>query len=411
MYAAFQQVVLLGRRRFTPLPPDPELVGAIEDWTRRGCALPILPGAGPARAPMDGADGAEPQLPYMIPLARGQAPTFEAWAYDPDATARQVSLPGSGAWHQPTYCEQRWPQLDTTDLGIGRPPMPLREGHLSLLVASGVANGLVVTGKRGWRALVKGGSVKERVRTTEVDDDGTRRDIETERFVNEVYLTSLETGELIHVVSGTQSQGHAPPSGQPGQSQDHAGSDGTSASGAVPSTNGACSSAAACVPRGSATGTRAGGSAASAPLVFTERTMTMAEFLGEFGPSLMTHAEEAAPPIYLGPEDALFAPLALLKRRPVGAQGLIAQAKACAIRGQRGAASEPGWKRVAKLGNVGEMSTGKTYLALATLALADEEVSGVAAPAGQRPEKRAFFPAIVICPPIMVEKWAREARL
>ncbi len=57
------------------------------------------------------------------------------------------------------------------------------------------------------------------------------------------------------------------------------------------------------------------------------------------------------------------------------------------------------------------MSTGKTYLALATLALADEEVSGVATPAGQRPEKHAFFPAIVICPPIMVEKWAREARL
>jgi hypothetical protein len=57
------------------------------------------------------------------------------------------------------------------------------------------------------------------------------------------------------------------------------------------------------------------------------------------------------------------------------------------------------------------VDTGKTYLALAALALADEEVSGVAAPAGQRPEKHAFFPVVVLCPPIMVEKWAREARL
>src|SRR5260370_35312128 len=120
--------------------------------------------------------------------------------------------------------------------------------------------------------------------------------------------------------------------------------------------------------------------------------MTMVEFLGEFGPSLMTQAAEAAPPIYLGPEDAPFAPLALLKRRPVGAQGLIAQAKACAIRGLRGVGSEPGWKRVPKLGNVGEMSTGKTYLALATLALADEEATGGAPMPGARSESRRCFP-------------------
>jgi hypothetical protein len=291
MYAAFQQVVLLGRRRFNPVPPDAELVERIEDWTRQGAALPILPGIGLESTAMDDAGAGRAGPPYLIPFARGQAPTFEAWAYDPDATARQVSLPGSGVWHQPTYREQRWPDLDTSDLGIGRPPMPLREGHLSLLVASGVANGLVVTGKRGWRALVKGGSSKERVRTTDVDDNGTRRDIETERFVNEVYLTSLETGELIHVVSGTESQGYAPhalaPS-QPGQSMDSESVVTMGAQGTV----------------ARASGTHARGSTAAAPLVFTQQTMTMAEFLGEFGPSLMAQVAEAAPPIYLGPEDA-----------------------------------------------------------------------------------------------------------
>lgn len=385
MYAAFRQVVVLARRRVPLVPPDPSLVAEMEGWARQGSALPILPSGSPVSPPSEGANAVGQYSPYALPLARGQAPAFEAWAYDPDATARQVSLPGSGVWHQSTYCEQRWPGLDATSLGIGRPPMPLREGHLSLLVASGVANGLVVTRKCGGRALVKGGSIKERVRTTEVADDGTRRDIETERFANDVYLTSLETGELTHVVS------------DPGDLHRDVVSESISRD-AANATAGTAS-------------TRAGAARGPAPLVFTEQTVTVADFLGEFGSSLMQKVAEAAPPIYLGPEDAPFASLSLLKRRPVGAQGLIAQAQACAIRGLRGTRAASGWKRVPKFGNVGEMSTGKTFLALATLALADEEVSRVVAPAGQRPEKRAFFPAVVLCPPIMVEKWAREARM
>ena len=146
------------------------------------------------------------------------------------------------------------------------------------------------------------------------------------------------------------------------------------------------------------------------------RTLAQRDFLAQFGAALTERVATASPPVYRGPTDAPWAPLRLLKRRPLGAQGLIAQAGACAIRGLRpnGLAGQqgatPGRKRRRGLGLVAEMATGKTLLSLAMLGLADEDVTREHAPDGQRPEKRHFFPAVVLCPPIVVEKWAREAR-
>ncbi|HEX6819997.1 MAG TPA: hypothetical protein VF120_16600, partial [Ktedonobacterales bacterium] len=139
------------------------------------------------------------------------------------------------------------------------------------------------------------------------------------------------------------------------------------------------------------------------------------EFLAAFGSALTERVAAASPPVYRGPSDASWAPLALLKRKPLGAQGLIAQAGACAIRGLRPARhtghteASAGRKRRRGLGLVAEMATGKSYLSLAMLGLADEDVTRRCAPDDQRPEKARFFPAVVLSPPIVVEKWAREA--
>ncbi|HEX2348423.1 MAG TPA: hypothetical protein VHI51_08310, partial [Ktedonobacterales bacterium] len=149
------------------------------------------------------------------------------------------------------------------------------------------------------------------------------------------------------------------------------------------------------------------------------RALAQRDFLAQFGAALTERVATARPPVYRGPTDAPWAPLRLLKRRPLGAQGLIAQAGACAIRGLRatGAPGQPGAiegalrrKRRRGLGLVAEMATGKTLLSLAMLGLADEDVTRERVPNDQRPEKRAFFPAVVLCPPIVVEKWAREAQ-
>ncbi|HEX8729342.1 MAG TPA: hypothetical protein VF739_12000 [Ktedonobacterales bacterium] len=146
------------------------------------------------------------------------------------------------------------------------------------------------------------------------------------------------------------------------------------------------------------------------------RALAQRDFLAQFGAALTERVATASPPVYHGPTDAPWAPLRLLKRKPLGAQGLIAQAGACAIRGLRPvgrpgqSGATPGRKRRRGLGLVAEMATGKTLLSLAMLGLADEDVTRERAVDDQRPEKRSFFPAVVLCPPIVVEKWAREAR-
>jgi hypothetical protein len=139
-------------------------------------------------------------------------------------------------------------------------------------------------------------------------------------------------------------------------------------------------------------------------------TLSQRAFLSDFGTSLTGVVAEGCPPVYRSPQDTPWAPLSFLLRRPLGAQGFIAQAGAAAIRGARPHQGEPGRKRRRGLGLVCEMATGKTFISLSVLALADEQVNGICAPADQRPEKTSFFPAIVLSPAIVVNKWVREAR-
>ncbi len=133
------------------------------------------------------------------------------------------------------------------------------------------------------------------------------------------------------------------------------------------------------------------------------------DFLAAYRDALVTEVARSAPPLYRGTATVPTVRLSLLKRKPLGAQALAIRAAACGLRGQRATPTDPGWRRSAGLGLVFEMGTGKTYCSLATLAMADEEVTRVTAPADQQAEKRSFFPAVVLCPPIMQEKWAREA--
>jgi hypothetical protein len=169
--------------------------------------------------------------------------------------------------------------------------------------------------------------------------------------------------------------------------------------------------------------TRPGPSASPVSALPAHEILPQRDFLARFGPALTERVASASPPVYRGPSDAPWAPLSLLIRKPLGAQGLIAQAGACAIRGLRPSrrarvghpdhardpASASGRKRRLGLGLVAEMATGKSYLSLAMLGLADEDVTRRRAPDDRRPEKARFFPAVVLSPPIVVEKWAREA--
>src|SRR5581483_12520533 len=63
-----------------------------------------------------------------------------------------------GVWIQPQLAEQLWP----TEERPVRPLMPLRRGHLALLIAAGFLNN-VLLGQAGRRVLVKGRTRKELV--------------------------------------------------------------------------------------------------------------------------------------------------------------------------------------------------------------------------------------------------------
>ena len=135
-------------------------------------------------------------------------------------------------------------------------------------------------------------------------------------------------------------------------------------------------------------------------------------FMSQFGPALTEHVARACPPYYTSPADTPWAPLSLLEhRKPLGAQGFVAQAAANAIRGQRPYKDQPGRRRRRGIMYVAQVGTGKTYMGLVTALMGDEQVTGMRTPADQRPEKANFFPLIVLCPPIMVRKWAREAAI
>lgn len=140
--------------------------------------------------------------------------------------------------------------------------------------------------------------------------------------------------------------------------------------------------------------------------------MAQKAFMTQFGPALTEHVARACPPHYTGPQDTPWAPLGLLDhRKPLGAQGFVAQAAANAIRGLRPYQGRLGRRRRRGVMYIAQVGTGKTYMGLVTARLADEQVTGIRASADQRPEKASFFPLIVLCPPIMVRKWAREASI
>ncbi len=218
MYAAFSQVVLLARRRRVPVPVDAQLVKQIETWRAAGADLAPLPdastqGMSPELTPVtqtawQAADRATPLLPtpcYALPVASTPLRHFLAATFDPDALAAQLNRPGQGIWGERGYVERHWPDLESSDLGIGRPLAPLRRGHLALLAAAGIANGQELVGATGQRLVVKGACRKVSVREESEERDPAsgeriRVTTETERFEVSLWAIDLDTGEVIHVV-------------------------------------------------------------------------------------------------------------------------------------------------------------------------------------------------------------------
>jgi predicted RNA methylase len=179
-FDAFHQIVLFAVRK-VQAAHDVEAQAQLEGWSDG--ELPPLPDA-PSVGPM-----AVPSLPA------GEI-VFGSLFFDPSQAVAEAQR--RGVWTHPQLAEQLWP----SDERPVRPLMPLRRGHLALLIAAGFLNNVLLC-EGDQRMLVKGRVHKELV-PVESDDE----DVEIEREVlrTSVVALDLSTGvlEVIGDPGGTE---------------------------------------------------------------------------------------------------------------------------------------------------------------------------------------------------------------
>ena len=175
-YAAFRQMVLFGVRKPQPTL-DPHIQSRLEAWSEGD--LPPLQDA-----------PAQPML--SLPALPGGDILFASLFFDPVQAAAEARR--RGVWTQPQLAEQLWPP----DERPVRPLMPLRKGHLALLIAAGVLNNVVLS-QNGERLLVKGRTHKELVPVESADED---TEVQREVIRTSVVVLDLNTGALQVVGQG-----------------------------------------------------------------------------------------------------------------------------------------------------------------------------------------------------------------
>jgi len=129
-------------------------------------------------------------FPHALPLPAPSELTFRSVRLDPEQCLERLKK--SSVWNRVHH------QLFPADLAKGIQPLTsLREGHLAMLLASGIMNGEVV-GSDGRRLVVKGSVVKGVTITTEEIEDGTKI-LHTDRYDITVRAICFDPPEIITI--------------------------------------------------------------------------------------------------------------------------------------------------------------------------------------------------------------------
>ncbi|MFN8472815.1 MAG: DUF6094 domain-containing protein [Anaerolineae bacterium] len=174
-YAAFGQMVLFALRK-----PQSSLDVAAQDQLEAWSCDEIVPLPD------------QPDRTFVVPALPAGDVLFASLFFDSAQAA--VEARRRGVWTQPGLTEQLWPPEERPV----RPLMPLRRGHLALLIAAGLLNNVVLSQGEG-RILVKGRTHKEMI-PVETDDADTQ--IEREALRTTVTTLNLATGDLDIVEGG-----------------------------------------------------------------------------------------------------------------------------------------------------------------------------------------------------------------
>ena len=169
----YDQVVLIGHRKVEP-SFDASAEAQVRAW----------------------AEGEVQELPmqryplYTAPVAPQGDVLFATRTVDPVAAATEARR--SGLWASPEVTDTLWPNGGQRT----RPLMPLRRGHMAMLVAAGFLDNLVLEAD-GRRILVKGRTSKELVLVEETE----RAEVYRERLKTTVVAIDLDHGEITDIAA------------------------------------------------------------------------------------------------------------------------------------------------------------------------------------------------------------------
>ena len=169
----FDQIVLCGYRKADP-SYDASAEEQLREWAE-GEPEELYPHRYP---------------PYNPPVAPMGDILFTTRTVDPAAAAAEARR--SGLWTSAEITDTLWPAKDQRT----RPLMPLRRGHMAMLVAAGFLDNLVLEAE-GRRILVKGRTGKEMVLVEVTPDKETYR----ERLKTTVVALGLDDGEITDIAA------------------------------------------------------------------------------------------------------------------------------------------------------------------------------------------------------------------
>ena len=168
----FDQVVLFGHRKRDP-SPDAHAESLVREWAY-GELEPLR-------------SSYREFTPPTVPM--GDV-LFATRTVDPVAAAGEARQ--SGLWASAEITDSLWPATDTRT----RPLMPLRRGHMAMLVAAGFLDNLTLEAD-GRRILVKGRTSKE----MSMVEDSPQREVHRERLKTTVVALDLDDGGITDIAA------------------------------------------------------------------------------------------------------------------------------------------------------------------------------------------------------------------
>ena len=169
----FDQVVLMGYRKADPVP-DAAAESMVMEWS--------LGEPEPLRS--------YPYPEYTPATSPSGDILFATRTVDPIGAAAEARR--SGLWASTEITDSLWPAKDNRT----RPLMPLRRGHMAMLVAAGFLDNLVLESE-GKRILVKGRTSKEMVMV----EDSPEKEVHRERLKTTVVALDLDDGKITDIVA------------------------------------------------------------------------------------------------------------------------------------------------------------------------------------------------------------------